>query len=65
MNMIKNSSGHVQNTIRIMSYCIAVVSKLLFYEIHSVCHCVYVTVCTTAVHISHVIPSNELSNMFG
>jgi len=46
MNLIKNSSRHVQNTIRVVTYCIAVLSTFLFYEIHPMCHCMYVTVRT-------------------
>jgi hypothetical protein len=65
MNMMGNLSSCVENTIRLLNYCIAVVSKFLLYEIHSYCHCVYVTVRTTVAHISPVIPCNEISNKFG
>jgi len=64
-NMMENSSSRVRNNIRVMSYCIAVVSKFLLYEIYSMFHCVYVTVLTAVVHNSHVIPCNEISHMFG
>jgi len=65
MNMMEISSSRVQNTRRIMNYCIAVVSKFLLYEIHSWRRCVYITVCTAVVHISRVTPCNEISNQFG
>ena len=39
----------------IMSNCIAVESKFLFYEIHSVCHCVYVRYCTYPHSVCHCV----------
>ena len=65
MNMIENSSSRVRNNIRVMSYSIAVESRFLFCEIHSKCHCVYVTVLTAVVHNSHVMPFNEIFHVFG